>query len=168
MKKFNGSISEIFGLLIVILLSRNIIHFISKQIHIKYIFSFLLYFFICCLILFICHKIFILAYNFAYNKKYKTSILIALLVSWTDIVFAFKYIKLINAIRKNENLEKIQEFFNDKNREIQYISLLMYLNNYDSTPVLKWFEDNYLNKNLPIESDFFPIYKWITEQKTKE
>lgn len=118
------------------------------------------------IIIFLCDKIFIFSLTCACAKYFKISLFLLLLIFWYDYGISFKFSKILSFFIKKEKYTEIQKYFYDNNRKIQFISLLLYAKHCDEKPVIKWFEDNYISKNIPIDSLFHTIYKDLSIFKT--
>lgn len=165
MRIFNYSISELFGYFICVLLAWQISSYIGLKFDLEYFTTVVVYISSYLILLYIIGKISDISYNFACYKKYKISIFLELLIIWFNIERGIKYIKILTTLMSGKNLEKIHNYFDDKDFYIQYVGLVLYANNYSTEPVIKWFEENYISKNLPIDSNLYPIYKYITTPK---
>lgn len=163
MKKNIEMLSEWLAVLIAFLVCFIFLNYLNMHIEISRIASFII-FLICYFIIMFLHIVSMQASaSLAFQKKYKMSIILILPFFLINISYSIKFIKMIFTFIKGDNIEKNQKYFNDCNQRIQYVSLCLYGNNYDTEPVIKWFEDNYISKNLPVESYFYPIYKLLTD-----
>ena len=162
MKIFDYTLSEIIGCTIIVILTYCLSYYVLKPFVLSKVIVCILYLILGYTIYFLCIKIIEFSYNSVIDKKYKMAIFLMIFVYWFNISFSFKFINIVITFIKNKHVEKIQKYFNDKDEKIQYLSLCMYAFNYDVNPVIKWFEDNYISKNLPIDSYFYPIYADIS------
>lgn len=105
---------------------------------------------------------------FAINKKnINLSASLLILTFPFDITLCamgIKLFKIILSISDNLNPpDEIEKFIDDKNSIIKAYSLYYYSKYIDKNYVKKWFEDNYLNKNMEIEKFLLPSFKLVNE-----
>lgn len=92
-----------------------------------------------------------------YNKYHILTIILLFLLLPTNIEFSIKALKMIYLIRHDS--EKIIKYFDDNNDAVKCYALLLYGAQIDTVTVLNWFEERYIRKGIPIDSNFFPLYE---------
>ena len=162
MKKFNYSFSDLFGYFVVILVSIILTELLSLFLNFNRLVALIIYLVIYFLILKLIDVIRGFAINLIIDKFYKASFLCILLVFWFNLAFSYKFIRILIFLMRKNDSESIQKYFYDNDSSIQYLSLLLCAESGNVAPVVKWFEDNYIRKNLPIDSYFYPIYTYIS------
>ncbi len=95
----------------------------------------------------------------SYYYKYHNILTVILLLLFlpTNIEFSIKTLKILYLIRHDS--EKIIKYFDDNNDAVKYYALLLYGAKINTVPVLNWFEERYIRKGIPIDSNFFPLYE---------
>ena len=96
-----------------------------------------------------------------YNKYHQLTVILLLLLLPTNVEFSIKAFKIIYLIKHDS--AKVIKYFDDKNDAVKYYALLLYGARIDTVPVLNWFEERYIRKDIPIDSNFFPIYEFFVK-----
>lgn len=164
-------LSETLGVSILVLISWWISHSLLIFIPAKYLSTLLLiviYVGIYLLLLNLYQKLSSKIFEYSFNKKYNLAFLCMIITFPLNFLYSIKTYNILSLsikrkkVVKISNSKKIQKYFNDSNPCVAYFALCIYAIHFNITPVIKWFEDNYLSKNIPIDSYYFPIYEWLT------
>jgi len=164
MNKLFETISELIGVMtiaVALWIGLHYLNLIFEQRLIVVIIAFIILDVICILIL---NKLTGKAFQLATRKSYNLSIFLSLLIFWYNIDFFIKFIVIVSGIKAYNDTDFIQRLFYDSNPKVVYAALWLYAINVDPAPVNQWFEDNYISKNIPIDSTFQDIYKALTNQ----
>ena len=165
MKVFGLTLSQHFGCIFVIIIVWKIKDIIRLYLELPYGMelgiSILIFFCLYWLISTVSH----ISVLCALGYKYSFAIFFTRLCWIFDISESNKRLEIYSLLEKGVGVEKISEFFEDKEERIQYISLLLYAEAISINPVLKWFEEKYTSKNLPIDKYFLPVYEYCLEKQ---
>lgn len=162
MKIFNETLSEYFGYFIVAFLAFFIAQTFVIQFNLTGIIYTTLYLALYFLIYALCTNILKFSSLVAFYSFYKLAILIVLPVSWLNITYSVKFIKIMNILSSKNDLNKLIKYFDDTDNKIQLTSLWLCAEYYDKNLAIKWFENNYISKNLPVDTYFYPLFKSLT------
>ena len=114
---------------------------------------------------FVVEKVTNIAFLAALEQKYLFSLFLTYLIFIFDIERNNKKIKIYSLLQKGVDVEILSKYFDDKDNHIQYVALLLYADIMSINPVLKWFEEKYTSKNLPIDKYFIPVYEYCLEKQ---
>lgn len=166
MKKFLGlSFSQILGCFFIIIFSFSFLDFLKMYFVLSKMQYFTFYFILYFGGSFVVEKITNIAFLSALEQKYSFSVFLTRLSFIFDVSRNSKKLKIYSLLEKGVDVEKIAEFFEDKDAHIQYVALLIYADIMSINPVLKWFEEKYTSKNLPIDKYFLPVYEYCLEKQ---
>ena len=163
MKNLISYISDFLGVLIILVTS----YCFALQFDIPVVLFWILCIIFYCLILNVCAYLTTKSFVLAAIKNYKVAILIQTLVSWYDIEYFVRFVDIVSKLKSKKDLETVQKYFHDENTRFQHLALFLYAQ-VDAEPVIKWYEDTYLSKNLPIDPDFEGLYGLITNEDTPD
>jgi len=112
-------------------------------------------------------RIYSAVFGLAVNKHYLLASVVNVLFFWFDMYYFFKMQKILNIFITDKHFERLDRYFDDKHSVLSYSALALCLLCYSSEPVNKWFYEHYIKKNLPVDSNYFPIYKHLTNPDLK-
>jgi len=93
------------------------------------------------------------------------TVILLLVILPVNIELFVKALKMLYYVRTEDNYGKIIKYFDDNNDYVKYYALLLYGAQINTTPVLDWFEERYIRKGIPIDSNVFPLYKVFVSDK---
>ena len=162
MKLFDNSnfVSQLIGIVFLVLFSyklADILQLIIPQYQ-NTIITVLLYVLSYLVLIKIYESLYILILFLGYyNKYHQLTVILLLILLPTNVEFSIKALKIIYLIKHDS--AKVIKYFDDNNDAVKYYALLLYGVRIDTVPVLNWFEERYIRKDIPIDSNFFPIYE---------
>lgn len=159
MKIFNETLSEYLGYFIIVFFAFIIGQTIATHFNLAGIAYSILYLIAYFIIYAICLNIVKFSCLISYYSFYKLAILLLLPVFWFNIAYSIKFIKIMNILSSKKDLNKLTKYFDDSDNRIQLIALWLCAKNYDQNLTIKWYEENFINKNLTVNSYFYPLYK---------
>lgn len=165
MKIFGLSLSEYLGSMLVVVLVLKIRAIIYLYFEPSFVLDVGIYVLLFFFIYWLINTIHRISFFCALEHKYSFAVFFTRLCWIFDIAVFNKMLKIYSLLEKGVDVEKISEFFEDKNELIQYHSLLLYADAISINPVLKWFEEKYTSKNLPIDKYFLPVYEYCLEKQ---
>ena len=166
MKIFFGlTFSQLVGCLFLIFISLHFLDFLKLYFDFSRIQYLCLYFVLYFGSFWVIEKVENIAFLASLEQKYSTSILLTLIIFIFDISRNTKKLKIYLLLEKGIDVETLSSYFEDSDKHIQYVALLLYADVMSINPVLQWFEKNYTNKNIAIDEYFLPIYEFCLEKQ---
>lgn len=166
MKQFFGlSLWQFLGCFIVVFIALQLVDVLKLYVEFEKWQLLAVYFILYFGFLWVIDKLENIAFLAALDQKYSFSIFITRIIFIFDIGRNCKKLKIYSLLEKGLDVETLASYFDDKDNHIQYVALLLYADIMSINPVLKWFEEKYTNKNLPIDSYFLPIYQYCIEKQ---
>ncbi len=170
MRKFSLKlvISEYFGIFVLIFLTyytAKLIVEINSLSYINFIVIYLVLYFVS---YFILARMYSVIFRLATNKHYLIASIINIMFFWFDIYFSFNMLQILVIFITKMNYNLLEKYFDDKHLVLSYASLALCMLCYDKEPVNKWFYDNYISKSLPVDSNYYPLYKYLSDPALKD
>ena len=166
MKKIWGlSNSQLLGCFFIIIFSFSFLDLLKMYFSLSKMQYFTFYFILYFVGGWVVEKITNIAFLASLEQKYSFSLFLTYLVFIFDIVRNKKKLKIYSLLQKGVDVETLSKYFEDKDNHIQYMALLLYADIMSINPVLKWFEEKYTSKNLPIDEYFLPVYEYCLEKQ---
>ena len=100
-----------------------------------------------------------------YNQRRIFTVILLLVLLPVNIELSIKSLKMLYYARAENDYDKIIKYFDDNNDSVKYYALLLYGAQIDTAHVLNWFEEKYIRKGIPIDSDVFPLYEYFVSDK---
>ena len=163
MKNLISYIIELLGGLIILVFAYFTGFYFDVPFYMSIILMFIVYF----ILDYCCVSLMKTSIALVGERRYIASILVQTLVSWYDIEYFVRFVNIVCKLKSKKDLETVQKYFYGYNKRFQYMALFLYAQE-DVKPVIKWFKDTYLNKNLPIDPFFQDIYTSILKNATHD
>ena len=167
MKTFFGlSLSQVFGYFLGVFIALELIDVLQNHLSLENWQYWGIYFVLYFAGLWILDKIENIAFLASLEQKYSTAIFLTWIIFVFDISRNRKKLKIYSMLEKGIDVETLSVYFDDKDKHIQYVALLLYADVMSINPVLQWFTEKYTSKNLPIDEYFLPIYQYCIEKQS--